>query len=299
MSSITLIANDDLIKKIIHFYQDNQVNVNNPYISFSAKTKDCTIHVYTSNKVLFQGKLAEEEASIWQAFKPQGSKTKAKSPTNGASSYYIESIGSDEVGTGDYFGPVVVVAAYVPKDIIPQLQALKIDDSKKLTDDHILKIAPQLFKLCPYSLLVVKNEKYNQVMKQPNMNMNKLKALLHKQAIEHLIKKLNSIETKIIIDQFCSPDLFVSYTKDSQFAKKISFHTKAESQFVSVACASMMARYIFLQEFDELSKQVDVTLQKGASNLVDKQGKELVSRYGVAVLEKIAKVHFKNTEKIL
>ena len=60
--------------------------------------------------------------------------------------YYINSIGSDEVGTGDFFGPVVVTASYVSKDNIPFLEELGVRDSKKLTDQKILEIVPKIIK---------------------------------------------------------------------------------------------------------------------------------------------------------
>ena len=53
----------------------------------------------------------------------------------------ISSVGSDEVGTGDYYGPIVVTASYVDKSMIPFLIDLGVRDSKKLTDEKILKIA--------------------------------------------------------------------------------------------------------------------------------------------------------------
>ena len=58
--------------------------------------------------------------------------------------YYSTSIGSDEVGTGDYFGPIVVTAAYVKKEDIPFLEELGVKDSKKMTDDKILEVVPKL-----------------------------------------------------------------------------------------------------------------------------------------------------------
>ena len=56
--------------------------------------------------------------------------------------FYIDSIGSDEVGTGDYFGPIVVTASYVNKSDITFLEELGVKDSKKLTDKKIIKITP-------------------------------------------------------------------------------------------------------------------------------------------------------------
>ncbi len=46
--------------------------------------------------------------------------------------YYSTAIGSDEVGTGDYFGPIVVTAAYVKKEDIKYLESLGVKDSKKI-----------------------------------------------------------------------------------------------------------------------------------------------------------------------
>ena len=50
---------------------------------------------------------------------------------------------------------------------------------------------------------------------------------------------------------------------------------------------------------DKLSEKYGVTILKGASDKVDELGKKIVSKYGKLELEKIAKLNFKNTEKIL
>lgn len=294
MKSMSIIVNDDTLNKMKSFYEDHFTPNKNKHALFIAKIDGCTITAYHSKKVLFQGNNAETEASMWASIKND---KKLVSNNQDQHSYYLASIGSDEVGTGDYFGPVVVVSAFLDKNKIALVKTLNIDDSKKLTDQDIIKIAPTLFKNIPYSLLVVHNEKYNEVMKQKDMNLNKLKAVLHKQAILNLLNKINQ-QPPIIIDQFCSIEYFNKYTNDTKFTKDIHFHTKAESKYVSVACASMMARYIFLEEMEKLSATLKTTLTKGASNKVDMQGKALVQKYGHEILTKIAKLHFKNTEKI-
>ena len=52
----------------------------------------------------------------------------------------VATIGSDEVGTGDYFGPIVVTASYVSKENIKEVMNLGVKDSKKITDDIIVII---------------------------------------------------------------------------------------------------------------------------------------------------------------
>jgi ribonuclease HIII len=296
MATKTILVDDESLKKVLYFYDDYKIENKNPHALMMAKCNNTTITVFKSKKVLFQGENAETEAQIFEGKTIEKKKKEPTLTTTEPADYYLPSIGSDEVGTGDYFGPVVVCAAYVNEASIAKIKDLKIDDSKKLTDQIILKVAPTLFDILPYSLLCITNEKYNDVMQ--NMNLNQMKALLHKQAITHLIKKLNQ-KPEIVIDQFCSVKNFNHYTKDTKFLNDVIFTTKAESKYLSVACASIMARYKFLQEMDRLSEEVGTILLKGASSQVDQQAKFLVKQQGEEILTKIAKKHFKNTDKVL
>lgn len=49
---------------------------------------------------------------------------------------------------------------------------------------------------------------------------------------------------------------------------------------------------------DKLSDELHIPLYKGAGFDVDKQGIEIVKKYGFNKLNDIAKLNFKNTEKI-
>ena len=62
--------------------------------------------------------------------------------------------------------------------------------------------------------------------------------------------------------------------------------------------SSIISRYIFLKEFDKLSKNLNLLLLKGASDKVDEIGVKIVNKYGFDKLNEIAKLNFKNTEKI-
>ena len=75
--------------------------------------------------------------------------------------------------------------------------------------------------------------------------------------------------------------------------------TKAEDKNLAVACSSIISRYLFLKEFDKLCDEIHIPLVKGASNEVDKIGEEVVEKYGEEKLKDIAKLNFKNTERIL
>ena len=208
-----------------------------------------------------------------------------------------KTIGSDEVGTGDYFGPIVVTASYVSKENIPFLEELGVRDSKKLTDDKILKIVPEIIKKIPYETIIYSNEEYNS---NPSYNMNKVKAILHNKALLNLMKKDNYIVDKVVVDQFCYPRNYFGYLKESSNVfRKIDFTTKAEDKCLSVACGSLISRYVFIKEMEKISKILGSTVPKGAGIKVDEFGKEIVKKHGRDILRKVAKLNFKNTEKIL
>ena len=62
-------------------------------------------------------------------------------------------VGSDEVGNGSYFGPLVVCAVYASKDQLPALKALGVKDSKMLTDPQNSGNGPKnKKKLVPLSI---------------------------------------------------------------------------------------------------------------------------------------------------
>ena len=104
----------------------------------------------------------------------------------------------------------------------------------------------------------------------------------------------------IVVDQFENPKSYYNHLNDAKFkVYNITFLTKAEDQCLSVACSSLISRYVFLQEMDKISKNLEMDLPKGASDLVDSVGKDIVKKFGSEKLKEISKMNFKNTEKIL
>lgn len=264
-----------------------------PYAIFQVKTSDCTITAYESGKVVFQGEGADFYA---QSFgKVEAKQEKVKNAAGSIPITYPQH-GSDEVGTGDYFGPVVVCACRVEEKDIPILSSLRIQDSKQITDQAIMEIAPTLMETLIHSVLILSNEKYNQVHEQDNMNA--IKAKLHNQAFLHLQDKINGPIKNIIIDQFTPESSFYRYlAKEPKVICPIHFETKAENKYLSVACASIIARYTFIKAIQQMSKAYDFPFPKGAGKHVDEAGAAFIKRFGEETLYKVCKYHYKNTEK--
>ena len=308
--TITLKVSDNTKKEMEEFFKDLKREKTPPYAVFQADDCDTVVTLYESGKAVFQGHDADLSSQFWVERERHLNPTKKVEMTNSANKqkekkeivknpklYNATTIGSDEVGTGDYFGPIIVSAAYVEKENIPFLEELGIRDSKKMTDDKILEVVPLIIKKIPYNSILLSNREYNS--NHGNFNMNKIKAILHNKVL-YKTKMEHPNYEYIVVDQFAEKYVYYSYLKDStNVVRDITFLTKAEDQVLSVACASVISRYLFLKEFNKLSNELGINLPKGAGTSVDEAGKVIVQKFGKEKLNEIAKLSFKNTDKIL
>lgn len=271
--------------KLYHTFKEYEVKTPQ-YAKWQLKPENCTITCYTSGKTVFQGKDAEVYAS------PFGYKQK----TAAAAKSVFPQAGSDEVGTGDYFGPIIVAATIITKEDLPLLHECGVRDSKALRDSDILKAGKTLIEHIPHTILIVSNEKYNAVHKTDNINA--VKAKLHNQAYINLARKYTLPDFKII-DQFTPEKSYYNYLKNvPEVIGRIHFETKAEDKYPSVGCASVIARYTFLQYMEKMEEKYGMKFQKGAGAAADECAREFAKKYGKEKLCEVAKLHFKNTERI-
>lgn len=277
-------------EKIEKAYPNNRPLV--PYSRFSSQVDDCVITVYNSLKVVFQGERAEIEASKWdkKIIPNTPVKEKENQPKQRLEKVWAH-IGCDEVGTGDFFGPIITVACYVPYESLKELRNMGIDDSKKITDTRIRYLAQKLEPFVKYEYSIITNVDYNKAIK--TMNMNSIKAYLHNNSIAKLVGKFET-RPLVIMDQFVDRKIYYSYLKEAKnVIKNIWFETKAESKYLGVAAASIIARNIFLNEMEKLSKEVGYDLPLGAGVKID----EMILTMSEETLAKCGKLNFNNYKK--
>jgi ribonuclease HIII len=280
MANYSLSISPEQLNILIQAYKSFERDHSNQYVAFSAVKNGLTIHAYKTGKVVLQGEYEQELSHIKSIL---GIETYA-------------AIGSDEVGTGDLFGPIVVCSAYVSKTDIAFLESLGVKDSKAMTDAMISKIGPILANRLIHSILILNPEKYNEMVRK-GYNMNKIKAYLHNHAIIKTSEKLTE-KVPVILDQFCEPPIYFNYLKTEKLIyRDINFYTKAESVHISVAAASIIARYAFLAKMQQFSKYIGLNLLKGAGSEVDKQLVEIYKSRGYQALPPITKLNFKNLTK--
>ena len=309
--TIVFKVSENVQNKMKEFYKDLYRDKFPPYSIFQAQSADVIITLYESGKVMFQGVSADIEANIWKdqerhlnnrdidkELKKIEDKKEEKKKENNLNFYNMPTIGSDEVGTGDYFGPIVVTATYVSKKDEIFLRDLGVKDSKALTDEKIIEIAKELIKKVNYKTFILTNKDFNDYTKK-GYNMNKIKAILHNKVLYSIKENHMNDYDKIVVDQFVYPKKYFEHINEAtNKVTDISFTPRAESKCLSVACSSIISRYIFLHEMDKLSKELNITLPKGANDIVDDIGFEIVKKYGFNKLYEVAKINFKNTEKI-
>lgn len=283
MKYYTFALSNDEARKLNEIYEEFKVSNSNEHISFQAKRNNVDLLMYNSNKLVLRGTVLKKEIAFIK---------------NILERLDFAAIGSDEVGTGDVFGPVTVCAAYVSLDDIEFLESLNIRDSKSVNDNFIIRNAPKIAKRITHSLIILDPSSYNKLVSE-GYNLNKIKAHLHNQAIISLHGKLENKSVPIILDQFCSPQQYYNYLKDELLVNRdIEFHTKAEEYHISVAAAAVIARYAFLYSMQKLNTKMGLKLAKGASKTVDEQLKTIIDKEGVEILDKIAKTNFRNVTRL-
>ncbi len=281
MKHITIVLNQNQLASLKQLYNNHLVPVEQPYIYFIANHNSTRINAFTSGKVLLQGEEINQELVAIKTY------LKIKN---------YAAIGSDEVGTGDVFGPIVVCSCYVSLEDIEFLESLNVRDSKGMTNKTIIKLGPMIANRLNHSITILTPSKYNSLVKE-GMNLNKIKALLHNHMIIKTTSKVNE-QVPVILDQFCLPTHYYNYLKDEKLVyRDIEFHTKAETIHLSVAAASIIARYAFLVKMHEFSKMLNISLKLGAAKEVDEQVKQIYDAHGFEMLDKIAKTNFKNVTK--
>ena len=297
--NVVIKVNDEVKSKMIEYYKDKVRDKVIPYVVFQAQEEDTVITLYESGKCMFQGTSADGDAAMWETILDNTKEKKEEQKKADQKYYNCSAVGSDEVGTGDYFGPIVVTACFVPKEEISFLEGLGVGDSKKIDDNKILKIAPEIAKRIKYRSVILSNKEYNEKYTK-DVNMNKIKAIMHNRVLYQLMQEEKPNIDYIIVDEFAREARYYEYLIGiSAIQRNITFMTKAEDKNLAVACGSIISRYLFLKEFDKICDEIHIPLPKGAGKDVDSIGEEVVEKYGKDKLKEIAKFNFKNTDRIL
>ena len=221
-------------------------------------------------------------------------------PSNQEKQYYPDShIGCDETGSGDFFGPLCVVACYIDERDYDWLTSLNVRDPKLMTPQEVIEIAREIKDRLVYSLLILDNSHYNQMAAAGN-NLANIKAKLYNQAVTNVMQKVAMKVDKKVVNQFVSPKTYYNYLKSEVIVvKDLSFEQKGEEQYFAIMCSSILSKYAFYQYFNNMSRSLKVKLPRGnTSSVVDHVAVSIAKKYGKKMLLKVTKTNMTNYKRI-
>ena len=267
-----------------------------PYTTIAVRADNLTVNLYASGKVLVQGEGTEE--FVKYVLEPEITKEARLGYENVLDpNADAPHMGVDESGKGDYFGPLVIAAAYVDENLAPRMREIGVRDCKALSDAQVFAIGGKLRSLLGpnrYSIVSLGPEAYNRIYEK-RKNGNAILAWGHARTIENLLERLPSCP-RAVADQFgTSEKVIQNALMEKGRGIVLEQHHKAESD-IAVAAASVLAREHFLRALEELGVKFGVRLPKGAAHSTTiPAAKALVARHGEDVLRQTAKVNFRTT----
>ena len=291
-------ATNEQIQEMIDYYQGYLVYGSSNYTIARAKLANVMITFYRTNVVLFQGLDEANEYNKWA--KKFSLPLEEVMITKIVDYSNATAICTDEVGTGDYFGPIVVCATYVDQNANEQLRKLGVKDSKLLTDKQMIPLALKIASIVPYSIIFLDPLKFNSLSGKYD-NLNFVKSYLHNKVINSILKKLGDVKyDAILIDEFTPKENYLKYLENqANVIKNVTTVVKGEKEHIGIAAASILARAAFLRELRKMSIEYKIELLKGAGREVDRCAISFVKSYGFEELKKTAKIKFTNTERII
>ncbi len=263
-----------------------------PYTIFSAKKEGLSCTLYASGKLTVQGKGHEEFITFYLEPEILGNLSFSHPEI---SVDLTPRIGIDEAGKGDVFGPLCIGGVYADEKTIPALIKLGIKDSKRLSDETVIKKSREIANLCPHKVLAIHPEKYNELYEK-FFNLNHLLAWGHATVIETLYQQTGC--DRATIDQFGHESLVENALRKKALNIRLHQRHRGEEDVV-VAAASIMARAKFLESLQKLGEPYELSIPKGASKEVSLFCKRLFQSHGVTALEKTSKMHFKTVQEAM
>jgi ribonuclease HIII len=263
------------------------------YARWSASAPGVSVTLYDSGKLVWQGKHADD-FPITYLDDPD----EVFAQTNVAAQDRVDEpiIGTDESGKGDYFGPLVIAAFLVKPEDVPVLATIGARDSKTVGDREAIEMARTLLDAYPtrIGVVVIGPKRYNEMHTEFGRNLNRLLAWGHATAVAEVLAKEPC--GRVLSDKFGNERLIADALKKKDIHVKLEQRVRAESH-PAVAAASILARARFLVELRRLGDEIGEKLHKGAGSPVDAVARDLWRKGGLDLLGRVAKLHFKTTEK--
>lgn len=276
----------------------NFKSVSVPHTRAAVEAENCRVALYNSGKCVVQGKGAHDW--VLYTLEPlviQDARLGYEEVLNPEITQ--PHMGIDESGKGDFFGPLVIAAAYVNKPLAKAFAEQGVRDSKTVTSDKKAEdMARTIRKMLGdrFSLVTIGPRAYNRLYASMR-NVNSILAWGHARAIENLLEKVPDCP-RALSDQFGPKRQIEQALMKNGRSIELVQRPKAESD-PAVAAASILARAGFIAALRKMGEQYDCTIPKGASDRVREVAVDLIAQQGPNILTDTVKCHFRTTDAVL
>lgn len=190
-------------------------------------------------------------------------------------------IGTDESLKGDTFGGLIVAGFYCKQENVETLKKFKIKDSKQLSDEQIIKFAEFIKRQYPncYFIYEMYPTQYNDLISIKTITQ--LMNDMHQIVGEKL--KVAFPNTHHVVDKF--PGCTVGDIQE----------TRAESRYLAVATASILARARAIEQIQTLERKAKFKIPFGSTHVTDALNELKLKNLNP---RDFCKVEFKNVKKI-
>lgn len=257
---------------------------------YAVKALGVSLVCYRSGKLVVQGRdVGDFAARFLTGLAP------AAGPRAPHLPFDAPTVGSDEAGKGDYFGPLVVAAVFVTPDAAAELEAMAVADSKQLSDQRMFPMAERIESRFDCEIRTLMPPEYNERWRA-DPNVNHVLAELHADAIAALVRRHS--EATVVVDRFADERLLAGRLAQRHVKPQRLVQVPRAEAHPVVAAASVVARVHFLEGLARCADDAGTELHKGAGAPVDAVARRVYAIGGMALLQQVAKVHFKNSERI-
>ncbi len=204
-------------------------------------------------------------------------------------------VGIDEVGKGDYFGPLVVAGVRITgREVAEELQKLGVRDSKTLGVATVRPMAERIPEVAGARnvYVVALSPREYEARRSVAGNVNKLLDEIDAE----IIGKLKDEVELVVVDEYAASarERLQPFVPESV---RLEVRKRAEDD-AAVAAASVVARARQLEEMDRLSERVGFSLPRGSTEVIG-PGLRVVRDAGEEGLKDVAKTSFGITAQIL
>lgn len=207
-------------------------------------------------------------------------------------------IGCADTGSDDFFGPLCIVSCYINNNDYAWLEHSHIEQLDLNDKDQVIKAGKFLKDKLLYSLLLLDNSHYNQMVHE-GYKMSQIKTQLYNRALINVIQRVNEpVDTKVI-QWFLSPKKYYKNLKKRTIVVSHLIFEEDYQKYLSLKCAKILSMYAYYQYFRNMKQALPIEIPHGHNKIANDAGVILVKHYGLNILNKVSKTNMPNYKQII